>query len=257
MAGPGQGSDFDALRRLVRGLNPGERRLTVLTGAGVSTESGVPDFRSPGSPWRRYPPIGFRDFLSDPCLRAEAWRRKFAMDDLYAGARPGRSHEALVTLSARGLVRSVVTQNIDGLHQAAGLDPDRLVELHGNGTFARCLDCRRRFKLAPLRERFQASGEAPVCGCGGLVKSATVAFGQSVDPVVLTAAIDAARSCDVFLVVGSSLVVRPAALLPGLAKKAGAALAIVNREPTPLDDVADVALQADAGNVLSALACWH
>lgn len=257
MAGPGPGSDLDALRRLMTTLRPGERRLTVMTGAGVSTESGVPDFRSPGSPWRRYPPIGFQDFLSDPCLRAEAWRRKFAMDDLYAGARPGRSHEALVALSARGVMHSVITQNIDGLHQAAGLDPDRLVELHGNGTFAQCLDCRHRFELAPLRKRFQASGEAPLCGCGGLVKSATVAFGQSVDTAVLTAAIDAARSCDVVLVVGSSLVVRPAAQLPALAKDAGAALAIVNREPTLLDGLADVALQADAGDVLSALACWH
>lgn len=235
-------------------LKEGECRLTVLTGAGISTECGVPDFRSPGSPWRIHQPIGFADFVSDPALRAEAWRRKFAMDDIYKDARPGRSHVALVRLSDRGILRSVITQNIDGLHQAAGLDADRLVELHGNGTYARCLSCGLRVELPTVRVHFEATGEAPLCPCGGLVKSATIAFGQPLDPDTMAKAVAAVSDCDILLAIGSSLVVRPASRLPLIARDRGATLVIVNREPTPLDDDADHVIRADAGAFLTALA---
>lgn len=223
--------------------------IVAFTGAGVSTECGVPDFRSPGSAWRRHPPIDFAAFLASAETRAEAWRRKFAMDDIYAGARPGRTHRALACLAAEGHLGTVITQNIDGLHQAAGLEPARLVELHGNGTFARCLDCGERHELQPIRHRFEATGEAPVCGCGGPVKSATIAFGQPVPTEDLRRSRNAALAADLFLVLGSSLVVRPAATLPLIAREGGAVLVIVNRDPTPLDAAADLVIRADVGSV--------
>lgn len=225
-------------------------RIVVLTGAGVSTECGVPDFRSADSPWRRYPPIPFDVWLSDPAIRVEAWRRKFALDDAAAGCRPGRTHRALARLAATGRVTTVVTQNIDGLHQAAGLPDAKLVELHGNGTYAHCLSCGTTVELAPLRRRFDRDAIAPVCRCGGLIKAATVAFGQPLPPDALARALDATANCDLFLVLGSSLVVRPAARLPMLAKQAGARLAIVNREATPLDPHADLVVRGDVGTAM-------
>ena len=242
-----QGSE--ALARLLGAATT----VTVFTGAGISTECGVPDFRSPDSPWRRHPPIGFKDYLADPALRAEAWRRKFIMDDLYAGARPGRGHRAVARWAASGLVHSVVTQNIDGLHGAAAAPGDRIVELHGNGTFARCLGCGRRHDLAPIRARFEAEGALPDCACGGIVKSASVSFGQALDEGDLKRAAEASLACDLFIVLGSTLVVRPAARFPDLARRNGARLAVVNREPTPLDAFADLTVLADIGDVLDPL----
>ncbi|WP_237480085.1 SIR2 family NAD-dependent protein deacylase [Lichenibacterium dinghuense] len=227
--------------------------VTVFTGAGISTECGVPDYRSPGSPWRVHAPIGFAAFLADPAMRAEAWRRKWAMDDLYAGARPGRGHRAVARWAASGLVRAVVTQNIDGLHGAAAGPGDEIVELHGNGSYARCLGCGTRHELAPIRARFERDGSLPHCSCGGIVKSASVAFGQSLDPADLGRAVDASLGCDLFLVLGSTLLVRPAARFPELARRNGARLAIVNREATPLDGEADLVLRADIGDVLDPL----
>ncbi len=225
-------------------------RVVAFTGAGISTECGVPDFRSPGSPWRRYPPIDYAAFQASAAARIEAWRRKFAMDDIYAGARPGRSHRALTALEQSGRLSAVITQNIDGLHQAAGLSARRLVELHGNGTYARCLACDKRHELADVRAAFESNHDAPCCACGGMVKSATIAFGQQVPVEALARAKAAALSCDVFVVLGSSLVVRPAAALPPLAAQAGARLVIINRDPTPLDDCAELVINADVGAVL-------
>lgn len=227
--------------------------VTVFTGAGISTECGVPDFRSAGSPWRQNAPIGFKDYLADPMLRREAWRRKFVMDDLYAGSRPGRGHRAIARWAAAGLVHSVVTQNIDGLHAAAAGPGDRIVELHGNGTFARCLGCGKRHELAPIRARFEAEGTLPECGCGGIVKSASVAFGQPLDEGDLRRAAEASLACDLFVVLGSSLVVRPAARFPEMAQRNGAKTVVVNREPTPFDVVADLVVLADIGDVLDPL----
>lgn len=242
----------DGRLTLARLLGEAEN-VTVFTGAGISTECGVPDYRSPGSPWRVHQPIGFKDFLDDPAQRAEAWRRKFAMDDLYAGARPGRSHRAIARWAERRLVGAVMTQNIDGLHQAAGLPQDRLIELHGNGTYAACLSCGTRYRLAPIRTAFERDGTLPLCPCGGIVKSASIAFGQSLIEADLSRAAAAALGCDLFLILGSTLLVRPASRFPELALRQGARLAIVNREPTPLDHAAAAAIHADIGEVLDGL----
>jgi NAD-dependent deacetylase len=226
----------------------------AFTGAGLSTECGIPDFRSADSAWRRHPPIPFKDFVDDPDARALAWRRKFAMDDLTAGAQPGRGHRALARLMEDGIVRSIVTQNIDGLHQAAGAPADRIVELHGNGGYATCLSCGCRHELKDVRPRFEASGAAPECACGGAVKSATVAFGQKMPQEALRRARAASLDCDLFLAIGTSLVVYPAAAFPVLAKENGAALVIVNGEATPLDQTADLVLRGDIGAILAPFA---
>ncbi len=228
-------------------------RIVAFTGAGISTECGVPDFRSPGSPWLVNKPIPFDAFVASEAVRREAWRRKFAMDDHAAGASPGRGHAALVRLWDAGRLRAVVTQNIDGLHQASGLPAEAIVELHGNGTYATCLACGLRHELDGLRRGFEAEGAAPICtACNGLVKSATISFGQPMPAEAMRRAHLAATDSDLFLAIGSSLVVYPAARLPLQACDAGATLVIVNREPTPLDTAASVVLRCDIGTVLEA-----
>ncbi len=228
--------------------------VLAFTGAGISTECGVPDFRSPGSPWMRNKPIPFEAFVASAEARREAWRRKFAMDDEFAGAQPGRGHKALARLVALGRMPAIVTQNIDGLHQASGVEPDRVIELHGNGTYAACLDCARRHELPPIRAAWEAEGRLPRCeDCGGMVKSATISFGQAMPQAQMRRAAELSESCDLFLAIGSSLVVYPAATLPLLAKRAGARLVIVNREPTDFDAVADLTIRGDIGDVLSPL----
>lgn len=233
----------------------GSRTIAGFTGAGISTESGVPDFRSPDSPWMKNKPIPFALFLQSPDARREAWRRKFTMDDLYRDAAPSRGHHGIAALVATGKMPAVITQNIDNLHQASGLSDDQVIELHGNGTYAVCLDCRTRHELPDIRSRFEATGEAPCCqACGGIVKSATVSFGQAMPAGRMRAALELALASDLFLVLGSSLVVYPAASLPSLAKENGARLVIVNREPTPLDDLADIVIAGEIGPILSKIA---
>ena len=240
----------DELRALVEQA----RSVVVFTGAGISTESGVPDFRTPGSPWLRNKPIDYDEFMASAEARREAWRRKFTMDDMYRGARPSRGHMAVARLIAAGKSPGVITQNIDGLHQASGVDNDAVVELHGNGTYATCLSCGRRHELGPIRQAFDATGEAPVCeSCGGIVKSATVSFGQAMPVEAMRRARELALGCDLFLAVGSSLVVYPAAGFPLLAKRNGARLAIVNREPTGLDEAADLVVAGEIGPALAPL----
>jgi NAD-dependent deacetylase len=226
------------------------RSVVAFTGAGISTESGVPDFRSPNSPWMRNKPIPFEAYLASAEARREAWRRKFTMDDLYAGAKPSRGHLALASLVRSGAMPGVITQNIDGLHQAAGVPSEKIVELHGNGTYATCLSCGCRYELTWVRARFEATGEAPACeACGGIVKSATISFGQAMPEPAMRRAHELTLACEVFIAIGSSLVVYPAAGFPVLAKRNGAKLVIVNREPTDLDDVADLVIQGDIGRV--------
>ena len=223
----------------------------AFTGAGLSTESGVPDYRSKHSPWLRHKPIEFSAFMSDVLMREEAWRRKFAMDDIYAGAKPSRGHKALARLVARGSLEAIITQNIDGLHQASGVPEAQIIELHGNGTYATCLSCGLRHELPVVRAGFEATGSAPVCtGCEGIVKSATVAFGQAMPAAAMQRAKAASTHCDLFLAIGSSLVVYPAAAFPLVAREAGARLVILNREPTPHDDKADLVLRGDIGDIL-------
>lgn len=231
------------------------RQVAAFTGAGLSTECGVPDFRSPGSPWLVNKPIPYQAFLASAEARREAWRRKFAMDDSFAGARPGRGHAALARLAREGRMPAVITQNIDGLHQASGLSEGQVIELHGNGSYATCLDCGLRHELGPIRRAFEASGRPPRCeACDGLVKSATISFGQAMPQEAMRRAAALAQDCDLFLAIGSSLVVFPAASLPVLAKRAGARLVIINREPTPFDAEADLVIRGDIGAVLEPVA---
>ncbi len=226
--------------------------IVPFTGAGISTECGIPDFRSPGGLWTRNRPIPFDEFVASQDARNEAWRRRFAMDETLTGARPGRGHRALAALYRAGKVPAVVTQNIDNLHQASGISPDNVVELHGNTTYARCIGCGLRVELPRVRQMMQASGRAPDCmECGEPVKTATISFGQAMPEDAMRRAADLARSCDLFLVIGSSLVVWPAAGFPVMAKQAGARLVILNNEPTDQDDLADLVIHHDIGETLS------
>ncbi len=225
------------------------------TGAGISTESGIPDFRSPGGLWARYKPIPFDEFLASQEARNESWRRRFAMDEQFGGAEPGRGHRAVASLYRAGKVPAVITQNIDNLHQASGIAPEHVVELHGNTTFALCLDCSERYELSWVRRRMDAAnGCAPDCpACGGFVKTATVSFGQAMPDAAMQRAQELAQSCDLFLAIGSSLVVWPAAGFPLMAKRNGARLIIVNREPTEFDEIANLVVHQDIGTVLEPL----
>ena len=223
----------------------------MFTGAGISTESGIPDFRSPGGVWDKMKPIAFDSFLSSPEMRREAWRRRFAMEDMFAGAKPNAGHNAVAELVRRGRVQCVITQNIDNLHQASGIPTEKIVELHGNTTYAVCLDCQQRYEIADLRPIFEKKGEVPDCDCGGTVKAATISFGQSMPEDAMARAHEAAASCDFFLVAGSSLVVYPAAGFPLIAKRAGAKLAILNRTPTDQDVYADLVIRDSIGLTLS------
>jgi NAD-dependent deacetylase len=229
------------------------RRMVVFTGAGISTESGIPDFRSPGGVWSRMKPIYFQDFVSDPARRREAWERAFSGRAGWVGREPNAGHRAVARLVAQGKVSAVITQNVDNLHQDSGVPADKVIELHGNASYAKCLECGERHELAELRESFLKAGEIPYCRrCGGLVKTATISFGQAMPEGPMAAAEAATLDCDAFLVLGSSLVVYPAAGFPVLARRNGAALAIVNREPTELDGFADLVLHDEIGPAMTA-----
>jgi len=226
--------------------------IVPFTGAGISTECGIPDFRSPGGLWTKNRPIPFDEFVSNQEARNESWRRRFAMEEQFSGAKPGRGHRAIASLYRAGKVPAVVTQNIDNLHQASGIPDKDIIELHGNTTVAACLDCNKRYELRWVRERMGAgNGCAPDCpDCGGYIKTATISFGQAMPDAAVRRAQDLAQSCDLLISIGSSLVVWPAAGLPLLAKRSGAMLVIINREPTDFDDIADLVVRADIGTVL-------
>lgn len=238
------------IRRLCAMLSR-SRRAVVFTGAGISTESGIPDFRSPGGLWTRNQPIDFDAFMGSEEARAETWRRRFAMDEVLRAARPNRGHVAVAELVRDGKVSAVITQNIDGLHQASGVPDEQVIELHGNTTYAACLECSTRYELEDVRETFEREGKSPRCRrCLGFVKTATIAFGQSMPVEAMRRAEEETLACDLFLAMGSSLVVYPAAGFPRLAKENGAALVIVNREPTDLDTFADLVLHRPIGETL-------
>lgn len=224
----------------------------AFTGAGVSTASGVPDFRSPGGIWSRYRPVPFPEFVADPEARRRYWLYKKETYRDFAEARPNAAHHALARMERSGRLRAIVTQNIDGLHQEAG--SECVLELHGTNRRVVCLSCDATFPAAEIQARLLEGCEMPMCvSCGGILKSATVSFGQALPADVLEAAFHIATSVDLLLVLGSSLVVHPAAAIPMAAAEAGARLVIVNREPTPLDGLADVVLRAPLEDVLPAL----
>jgi NAD-dependent protein deacetylase/lipoamidase len=244
---PSHRQAVEELAELIRSC----RRAVVFTGAGISTESGIPDFRSPGGIWTKMAPIEFRDFVASEEMRREAWRRKFAVDETIDAAQPNVGHAAIAALVRRGIASAVITQNIDGLHQASGVPEDKVIELHGNGTYAACLDCSKRYELVDIKRGFVGEGTLPVCGgCGGIVKSATISFGQAMPEAPMARAHEEALACDLFLAIGSSLVVYPAAGFPLVAKKTGAKLVILNREATQLDEVADLVINAEIGPTL-------
>lgn len=237
----------------LRTMLDASEHAVVFTGAGVSTESGIPDFRSPGGIWTKYQPIDFREFISSEEARRETWRRKIAVDQTVSQAEPNRGHRAIAHLVAQGRVASVITQNIDGLHQRSGVPDELVIELHGNGTYAACLECARRYELAEVFAAFNREEEPPVCECGGFIKSATISFGQPMPFEPMRRAQAEAKNCDLFLAVGSSLVVYPAASFPAVAKQNGSRLVILNREPTELDYLADLVLNLEIGPTLGAV----
>ncbi|NMN56328.1 NAD-dependent deacetylase [Xanthobacter sp. SG618] len=248
--------DLKGAQQRLRELLDGSARAVAFTGAGISTECGIPDFRSPGGLWTQNKPIPFDVFVAHKAARNEAWRRKFAMEEAFAGAQPGRGHRALARLLGHGRLAGVITQNIDGLHQASGVPDDALVELHGNGTYATCLDCGARYELAWVKDRFDAAGGiAPDCpACDGPVKAATISFGQAMPEREMARADALTKVSDLFIVIGSSLVVFPAAGFPLKARQKGARLIILNREPTEFDEVADLVVRAEIGDVLAPFA---
>lgn len=227
------------------------RRIVVLTGAGISTESGIPDFRSPGSIWQQQSPVSYQDFISKPEARQKYWETRRNLAGQVAQAKPNAAHRALVELERMGILQGIITQNFDGLHQDAGNSPERIVELHGTSREAACTLCGARSSMQELQQRIDAGESDPTCSlCDGYMKTATILFGQRVPEAVLTRARALADECDLFLVVGSSLQVTPAAALPRLALMKDVPLIIINLQPTPLDDYADVILREKAGVAL-------
>ena len=247
-------TDGDARKQTARALIARASRIVGFTGAGISTESGVPDFRSPDGVWARNRTVYFEEFLSSEAGRVEYWRQKMEGWPAMRDARPNAGHRAFVALHEQGRLTAMITQNIERLHQRSGLPGDLVLELHGTTTEAVCLTCGDRIPSDEACRRVAGGELAPRCTlCGGLLKPATVSFGQPMPQDVMVRAYAAAESCDLLLAVGSSLVVEPAASIPRIARRAGARLIIVNREPTPLDVIADVVMHGEIGDILPAL----
>jgi NAD-dependent deacetylase len=243
---------FDRARQLTASA----KRITALTGAGISTDSGIPDFRGPKGVWTTNPgaekTATLRHYLAEPEVRRAAWRNR--LDSPTWSAEPNAGHRALVALEQQGRLRAVVTQNIDELHQRAGSTPELVVELHGTMRSVVCWGCGERQPMERALERLWAGEDDPHClTCGGILKSDTISFGQALDPLVLAAAESAVAECDLLLAIGSSLTVYPAAGLVPLAKRIGAAVIIINAQPTPFDDMADAVLRGPIGALLPAL----
>ncbi len=242
-------SDVDELKALI----DGSERILAFTGAGISTESGIPDFRSPGGVWTKNQPIEFSEFMASKEMRRESWRRRIATDGVFAKSEPNAGHRALAELIKRKKSKHLITQNVDGLHQTSGIPRDNIIELHGNATYCTCLNCAKRFELDAVLASFQVAEEPPTCDtCDGIIKTATISFGQAMPEREMERAQEATLACDLFIAIGSSLVVYPAAGFPQMAKQNGAKLVILNRDATPLDGHADLVVNAEIGPTLSA-----
>ena len=244
--------EVERVREMVRGA----AAVTVLTGAGISTDSGIPDFRGPNGIWTKNPAAermsDLSAYVADPDVRRRAWQSRRTHPAWTA--EPNAGHRALVDLERAGRLRALVTQNIDGLHQRAGSSPEKVIEVHGTIWWVQCLSCEVRTPMAETLARVDAGEEDPPCLiCGGLLKSATISFGQRLDNDVLDAAAAAAYECDLFLAIGSSLTVRPAAGLCDVAVESGAPLVVVNADPTPYDDLAAIVLRGPIGEILPAV----
>lgn len=239
----------EKINLIARKIAEGGRNV-VFTGAGISTESGIPDYRSKGGIWDNFRPVLFDEFMASREARIEYWRRKSELYDDLVNAEPNPAHLALVTLYERGLLDAVITQNIDGLHQRAGLPDEKVIELHGNTHRVRCMSCGRLSSLEAAQKRIAAGELAPECECGGYLKPDTISFGQAMPVEEVRQAATLAQQCDFFMVVGSTLLVHPAASMPEYAKQQGAFLAIVNLSETPCDGICDVLIRGKAGEVL-------
>ncbi len=249
------GIDQNAVGRIVALISAADR-IVVLTGAGMSTESGIPDFRGPQGIWTRDPDAekmaDIRYYLADADIRRRAWRHR--LESGMWSAEPNAGHRALAELERHGDLHTLITQNVDGLHQAAGNTPERVVEIHGTVHEVKCMGCGARSPMAPTLARVEAGEDDPACeACGGILKSATISFGENLVPEDLRRSQDAATSADLFLALGSSLTVYPAAALPELAVGAGAGLVVANAEHTPFDPLADVVARDPLGDVLTAV----
>jgi NAD-dependent deacetylase len=241
-------SDVDA--RLVELLR-GARRILIFTGAGISTGSGIPDFRGPGGVWSRRQPVYYQEFLASDDKRREYWEYKLEGYPLFVAARPNATHEAVARLEALGRVQAVVTQNIDGLHQAAGSSEPLVIELHGTNACVECVSCGARSEPAPAMAHFETTRQVPTCAaCGGWLKAATISFGQALRPEVIARAFEEAERCDLVVALGSTLSVHPAAAIPLAALRRGVPNVVVNRGATDHDDVATLRLEGDVAEIL-------
>ncbi len=240
-------SDAAQLAEMIQNAN----RVLIFTGAGISTESGIPDFRSPGGVWSKMTPIYFQDFVASRDQRRESWRRVFNKTAGWTGAKPNTGHYAVAKLVDMGKVSRVVTQNVDNLHQHAGIDDNKVIEIHGNASYAKCLNCGKRYEFDDLKPRYEADEDLTCLFCEGLLKSATISFGQAMPEEKMALAEAEAEVADLCLAIGSSLVVYPAANIPIIAKQTGAQYAIINREPTDQDPYADLVLNTEIGPLLS------
>jgi NAD-dependent deacetylase len=229
-------------------------RIVAFTGAGISTESGIPDYRSPGGVWEQRNPPTIGDFMNNPETRRAYWERRKTSYPELRDKQPNAGHLALVEMEWQGYLLGVITQNIDGLHQKAGNTADHVIELHGTAHRIRCMNCGRSWDAEVIQERLYAGEVEPNCEvCGGMLRAATILFGEQLPPEAWERALALAQQCDLMLVIGTSLVVSPAAKLPEVARQAGAKVAIINRMPTPLDNIADLVVAGEAGQTLEAV----
>ena len=238
------------VEKIAAKLSEGGRNV-FFTGAGISTESGIPDYRSQGGLWQKYQPVYFDDFMNNRSARIEYWRRQVEQYPAMSTASPNSAHMALHALYQKGLLEAVITQNIDGLHQASGLPEEMIIELHGNALRVRCMRCRELSSIQDTIDRVKAGDAAPQCRCGGYLKPDTISFGQAMPEAEVGKAASAAGSSDFFGVVGSTLLVQPAAQMPIIAKRGGAFLAIINLSETPCDGLCDVRISGTAGAALT------
>jgi NAD-dependent deacetylase len=225
-------------------------KILVFTGAGISTGSGIPDFRGPQGVWKRRQPVYFQDFLASDEKRVEYWEYKLEAWTDFAAARPNATHHAVVKLERLGRLHAIVTQNIDGLHQAAGSTPERVIEVHGTNAFIECVECGERSLPGPHMEAFKKTRRPPLCHCGGFLKSATISFGQPLDPKVIEDAFTVARSCDLVIALGSTLSVQPACMVPLEAAARGVPYVVINRGETDHDQLCTLRLEGDVGEIL-------
>lgn len=234
----------------------GSKSVVVFAGAGLSTESGIPDFRSPGGVWDRYDPedFYFQNFLASEASREKYWQMATEMYEPMKKAQPNLAHLAIAELEILGKLDCIITQNIDGLHHKAGNSEEKILELHGTALYVSCLSCKQRYDRDEIQERVRRGVKAPRCDtCGGLLKPATISFGQPMPERETQEAYQRSAACDLFVVVGSSLVVQPAASMPVIAKRGGAKLVIINRDETPLDDMADMVIRSQAGPTMAVI----